>query len=262
MTAFVLSLLQGPDTRLRGTEVADQVLHRFARDMNTTAAQLAERIAPHLPAGASDHLTGLAARLAEIARNLRHEGRPATDAMESDEQAERMDLSVHAVMVGNAGLVLLWPDLPLYFERAGLMSGRDFATPAQHRCAVLLLHHLATGSPAAPEHALTLSKLLCGLEPQTPVEPSVTLSARDIDLANGLLQGLCQRWSPLKRTSIEGLRETFLCRRGILRRPEAAGPLTLHVEAGPFDVLLDRLPWSISTVRTPWMREALFVNWR
>jgi len=173
-----------------------------------------------------------------------------------------LNLAVHRSVIDNAGLVLMWPDLPVLFARLGYLHDGAFSDAAQQRRAVHLLH--AAVAPEAPwdEPALVLNKILCGLDPTDPADPRLRLEAHEIQMIDSLLAALCQRWPPLRNTSVAGLRETFLQRRGVIARPDQDGPLTLQVETGPFDILLDRLPWPISLVRTPWMREGLFVSWR
>jgi len=71
---------------------------------------------------------------------------------------------------------------------------------------------------------------------------------------------MIQRWTILGRTSISGLRDTFLMRRGALVQEPEAWRLT--VEPGPFDMLLDQVPWGYGTLKLPWMPQVLHVDWR
>ncbi|MFN8995648.1 MAG: contractile injection system tape measure protein, partial [Pseudomonadota bacterium] len=78
--------------------------------------------------------------------------------------------------------------------------------------------------------------------------------------AEGLLGGIVANWTALGRTSVSGLRETFLQREGRLTLKDDAWHLL--VEPHAFDMLLDRLPWSIATLRLAWMDRVLHVEWR
>ena len=90
--------------------------------------------------------------------------------------------------------------------------------------AIYLLQYLATGRWDAPEHALTLNKLLCGM-PLSDSPLFVSPPGDDeLDLARELLAVVTQRWGKLKNTSIDGLRETFLQREGRLRGKQSNIP--------------------------------------
>ncbi|MGS0758633.1 contractile injection system tape measure protein, partial [Roseateles sp. GG27B] len=62
-------------------------------------------------------------------------------------------------------------------------------------------------------------------------------SAAEREEIDGLLAAVRNHWKALENTSAEGLRLSFLQRRGLLRRAE--GAWQLHLQAEAFDVLLD-----------------------
>ncbi len=66
-------------------------------------------------------------------------------------------------------------------------------------------------------------------------------------------------WAALRGTGSDGLRLSFLQRRGLLARGD--GGWTLRMQAESFDLLLSTLPWSIGLIRLPWMAQALRVEW-
>lgn len=170
-------------------------------------------------------------------------------------------LLAEPLRVDNAGLVLLAPYLPRLFEHLHLLEGatwRDAQAPGR---AVHLLQFLADGSMASPECGLVLNKVLCGLEPAAPVPRDVGLLPAECAAAEGLLQAVVQHWRALGRTTIEGLRTTFLQRDATLSlRQDAAWQAS--VVAGPYDMLLDHLPWGYGMVKQPWMERMLHVEWR
>ena len=170
------------------------------------------------------------------------------------EEATAAGLSVE-----NAGLVLLSPFLPGLFDRLELLADGAFRDPPAMRRAVHLTQYLVTGGSAAPEPVLSLNKLLCGMALEAPIEAGITLARDEKATAESLFDGVRQNWPAVKNTSAEGLRETFLQRRGVLRL--GAGQPTLHVEKGPYDMLLGQIPWPLSPLRLSWMPEALFVKW-
>jgi hypothetical protein len=164
------------------------------------------------------------------------------------------------VSVDNAGLVLLAGFAPRLFTMLGLLAGRAFADEDAAARAVHLLQWLVDERPDADEHELVLNKLLCGLHAATPVPRDVVLQPHERDAAQQMLQGVIAHWSALGRTSVQGLRESFLQREGRLSRDETAWRLRVAPRA--FDMLLDRLPWSYTMLKLPWMPEVLHVEWR
>lgn len=164
-----------------------------------------------------------------------------------------LDEGVH---VDCAGLVLLHPFLPQLFGALGVArNGRLVDTDR----ALGLLHYLATGQPAAPEHALILPKRLCDLPLEAPCGPPVPLEEADRAEADGMLRAVIAHWEALGSISIDTLRGSFLTRLGRLSR--RGDEELLQVESQAFDILLDRLPWGLSAVRLPWMTDILWVEW-
>ena len=75
-----------------------------------------------------------------------------------------------------------------------------------------------------------------------------------------VLAAILTHWRALGRTSVAGLRESFLQREGRLGRQDAGWQL--KVAARPFDMLLDRLPWAYKTLKFAWMEDVVHVDWR
>ncbi|MEM9324163.1 MAG: contractile injection system tape measure protein [Bacteroidota bacterium] len=161
--------------------------------------------------------------------------------------------------VDNAGLVLLWPYLPRFMEAIGLVKDGEFALLDSRIRAVLILQCLVADDDSFPEHELLLNKVLCGLPLDEPVPSATLLTSEEKEEVDHLLAFVLQQWKALKSTRTEALRETFLCREGLLKR--AAQGWTLQVERTTFDVLLDRLPWGYSLIKLPWLDEMIHVEW-
>lgn len=126
-----------------------------------------------------------------------------------------------------------------------------------------MLQYLADETRNAPEHELVLNKILCGMDPEEPVDSSVTLTEPEMAECNALLGAVIANWgagSAMKPLSPRGVRSMFLIRDGLIRARDA--DLVLRVEEKAHDILLDKLPWGISTVKLPWMESPLFVEWR
>jgi hypothetical protein len=213
------------------------------------AAALARHALARLEAGRS-HAPAAAAQLAAGLRRLAGgDGRGEGEA--PGPQA----------LTRTAGLVLLAPYLPTLFARLDLVVRAAFTGPVAIEQAADVLHHLAHGGPAAarPDDR-PLERLLCGLGPEVPLRPPLPLDARAAAVADDLARAVIARWSALGATSVEGLREAFLRREGLLSPVEAG--TRLDVASKPYDMLLDRLPWSIALVKLSWMPAPLHVHWR
>lgn len=162
-----------------------------------------------------------------------------------------------------AGLILLAGYLPYYFQQLGLRDEQGFVSEAAQIRAIHALNYLATARTDPPEYALALEKILCGLHPSTPVSFEMPVDADTLEKeANELLDSLIDRWSILKDTSKEAVRNTFLLRNGILERLSER-EWALHVETGSFDILLNAFPAgiSMSTIAFSWSKFILYVNW-
>lgn len=161
--------------------------------------------------------------------------------------------------VPDAGLVLLHPYLVPFFQHTGvLVDGRvpEHALPR----AAALLHHLATGREEIHEFELGLARVLLGLGPSDPLPVAEGLLREgDAEEAAALLGAVIAHWPVLRNTSVEGLRGSFLERRGLLRREDRGW--RLWVEPASYDMLLSHLPWGLSIVKLPWMPDPVHVEW-
>lgn len=166
------------------------------------------------------------------------------------------------LVVPAAGLVLLHPYLPRLLDATGLYpagSKGPIPDPALPRAAALL-HWLASGRDVVHEFELPFIKLLLGRAPDAPLSHAPpTLSDKECDEAGALLDAVLAHWQALRGTSTDGLRTSFLQRRGWIEQRDDAW--LLRVEPESFDMLLGLLPWGLGLVRLPWMRQALFTEW-
>ncbi|MCA9686905.1 MAG: hypothetical protein KC457_32365, partial [Myxococcales bacterium] len=247
-----------------------RALLQLARTANPAPALLREHLewlrGPSGEAIPAKERLGLLATLELVLR--RREQDASSAAADKPARARRRD-EQGASTVDDAGLVLLWPFLERLFQRTGLVhpsgtGARGFVDPFARTRAVYLLHALACEELAAPEFALILPKVLCGLEPEDSLEP---LEPQGLDPE---LQGLVEEGERmlaaviahaevLGKISPAGLRSSFLRRRGLLRSRD--GAWLLQVEAETHDILLSRLPWSWEWLTLPWMRAPLRVEW-
>jgi hypothetical protein len=97
----------------------------------------------------------------------------------------------------------------------------------------------------------------------TPEDPLSVAEGllNDEDRAEGdaLLAAVVEHWAALGKTRIDGLRGSFLRRRGLLRTGDRGWQLRMESES--FDVLLGRLPWAVGVVKLPWMPTPMFIDW-
>ena len=169
-------------------------------------------------------------------------------------------LLLEGLPLPNAGLVLAGPYLPRLFSMLGLTVDGEFSDLGKARRAAYLLQFLVFGHTEAPEYQLLLNKILCGIGTAIPLGLPVELSDHEKQTAEQLLQGMIQNWSIIGKTSIQGLRETFLQRQGWLSQVDDTWQL--NVQPGTFDMLLYKLPWGFSVLKYRWMDKPLHVEWR
>ena len=163
------------------------------------------------------------------------------------------------IFIQNAGLIMLAPLLPSFFEKTGLVKDKAFINEAAQERAVHLLQYLVTGTDSSPEHELTFNKILCGVPLDTPLEKHISLTTTETTTAQDLLTYVIQEWKALKNSSPATLQQLFLQRPGKLTFDEPNW--TLRVEEQAMDVLLGRLPWGFSIVKLGWMEGMLFGEW-
>jgi hypothetical protein len=159
----------------------------------------------------------------------------------------------------NAGLVLLHPFLQYFFQELDLLQDESFKDNASRDIAVHLLHYLATGKEHAADFDLVFEKYLCGMDVSQVTYRFTILSDYMKAEADILLQSVIKHWSVLKNTSIEGLREGFLQRKGKL--VVTGNNSRIIMEQNTLDILLQQVPWNISLLKLPWMNHLIHVEW-
>ena len=107
---------------------------------------------------------------------------------------------------------------------------------------------------------MPLVKLLLGRAPDAALTSSLPRpTAADWEEIDSLLAAVRSHWKALGNTSVDGLRLSFLQRRGLLRKADDAWQMQMQTEG--IDMLLALLPWSINVVKLPWMPLPLMVEW-
>src|SRR5690606_887113 len=83
-------------------------------------------------------------------------------AKEDKKVEEELD-DAGTIYINNAGLVLLHPFIPTYFNRLGMIEKGDFISEEARHRAVHLLQYLVYGTDQHEEHELVLNKILCNM---------------------------------------------------------------------------------------------------
>ena len=163
------------------------------------------------------------------------------------------------IFINNAGLVILWPYLPRFFQSLGLVEGKQFVDVAAMHRAAGLLQFLADGLPETPEYLLAFNKVLCGLPWDEVLEFGEPVTEAEAEECDVFLQAVIANAPVLKNMSVDGFRGTFLLRKGMLR--PLADMWELHVEKETYDVVLNQFPWSWKLVKLPWLEKVVVVEW-
>jgi hypothetical protein len=161
--------------------------------------------------------------------------------------------------VKHAGIILLSPFLKTFFTNLQLLNGKEWKNKNSQYKSVHLLKFLSTGEQKTFEYNLTLEKIICGLNIEEPIPLEILLEEHETNEAIQLLESVIEHWKALKSTSVNGLRESFLKREGIITRKENGW--LLQVERKTLDILIDSIPWGYSTVTFPWNEYLIFAEW-
>jgi hypothetical protein len=161
--------------------------------------------------------------------------------------------------VTHSGIVLLSLFLQPFFRNLGLLHEGEWKDINAQYQAIHFLKFLSTGEQRAPEYHLLLEKLICGLPVEMPVPLDIVLPEEALKESNDLLESVISHWKALKNTSVNGLRDAFLKRDGLLIKKDEGW--LLQVERKTLDVLIDTIPWGYSTLKFPWNPYVIFVEW-
>lgn len=182
-----------------------------------------------------------------------------------DEKVDWLDKTIdeQKIYINNAGLVLLCTFLPFLFSRLALIEKKDkknvFINETAQQKAIYLTQYLVTGSVKHHESELVLNKLICGWFIAKPLAPITDLNDLEKKECNMLLNSAIKHWSILGSTSINGLRESFLKREGMIAFKD--NNITVKIEQKGVDVLVTKIPWAYQTVKLSWNDYIIFVDW-
>lgn len=186
-------------------------------------------------------------------------GEKDISASDIEQFSENVVPELKAVFIENAGLIILHPFLELLFSNLKLCEGKKWMNAMSQHKAVLVMQYLCTGSNEFWSSDLFFNKLYCGFSPDSVINTSIALTDEDKIHCDEMLTSVIGHWEKLGKTSVEGLRETFLLRNGKITLSD--NELTLNVENSGVDILLEYLPWSIRTVKSPWLDKIINCIW-
>ncbi len=161
--------------------------------------------------------------------------------------------------IDNAGVVLLWPYLEMFFKALGLVEDHAFINIEGQARAVQLLHYLVNGNENAEEYHWPLLKLLCGTQIPDFVSARFELTTGEKEESEHLLKAVVRNWKALKNTSPAALQSSFLRRSGLLMHDHNGW--IVYIERISIDVLLDKLTWPVSVIKLPWNDYTIHVKW-
>lgn len=165
-----------------------------------------------------------------------------------------------SLFVDYVGIILLHPFLHSLFKKLDLIHDQTFINLISREKAIYVLYYLVTGKLNPKEFELVVPKIICGYPIKAAISTDIMLSVADRAEADMMLEAVIANWDILKNTSLDGLREGFLIRRGKIDRLD--DKIKILVEKGPIDMLLDYLPWSLNIIKLPWLKQLIQVDWR
>jgi hypothetical protein len=164
------------------------------------------------------------------------------------------------IPIENAGMVIGAPYFEKLFKMLDLTDDKKFKNEESVQKAVRLLYYFAQNNTEPFEPDLVLNKLLCGLDINHMVFNDIAITNKEKEIVDSLTIAIINNWPVMKNTKPEGLRESFLQRKGILVKND--DEWQLKVEKRCFDMLINTLPWGFSMIKFPWMKGLLRVEWK
>ena len=165
--------------------------------------------------------------------------------------------------IPNAGLCLLAPWFVRLFDMLGYLDFERSAfkdTSSKIR-AVFLLQYLVYGEERQyKESDLLFNRLLTDIPVTIPLPKSLSLSEKEKETADGMIAGVKANWQKMDGTSINGFRNSFISRNGVMNRPNDHWVITVEEKA--YDIMLDTVPWGFRQIRLPWLKTFIQVVWK
>ncbi len=176
-------------------------------------------------------------------------------------QSLLMNEAEERIRIENAGLVLFNPFLSGFFKSLHFLDETgQFKSETLRIRAVHLLQFFTGSKKSHQEHDLMLNKIICGVPLFMPINPSFRIKKQEKEEINELLKAVLTHWNVLKSSSVKGLQESFIQRKGTMEK--SGNDWIVRVENTGIDVLLDDLPWSIHILKFSWNPYIIHVEWK
>lgn len=176
-------------------------------------------------------------------------------------QSLLMNEAEERIRIDNAGLVLFNPFLSGFFKSLHFLDETgQFKSETLRIRAVHLLQFFTGSKKSHQEHDLMLNKIICGVPLFMPINPSFRIKKQEKEEINELLKAVLTHWNVLKSSSVKGLQESFIQRKGTMEK--SGNDWIVRVENTGIDVLLDDLPWSIHILKFSWNPYIIHVEWK
>ncbi len=178
---------------------------------------------------------------------------------ENDKQVQlsESDKMIEDQYVQNAGLVLIHPFLQHFFDHCNLLDEKKQLKDPE-RC-VHLLHYIATGKTKQAESDMLFEKFLCEVPINQSINRNITITKKQKEQVENLLNAVNQNWGALQKGSHALLQNEFLQRMGKIEKNSSG--TTIEMERKAQDILLRKLSWGMGLIRLPWKKEFIYVNW-
>ncbi len=164
------------------------------------------------------------------------------------------------ISVKNAGLVILWPFLKIYFNMLNLLNPEgDFRSLDERARACHLLQYLAVKQAGGEEFYYPLNKILTGYPLEESLPPEIKMTEKEKDVSLALLKNVLKQWPALAGSTVDGLRGSFLIRDGVLSPTEKGWLLTVEKKA--YDLIMNKMPWGFSMIKLSWAPYIINVEW-
>src|SRR5690606_23744938 len=147
-----------------------------------------------------------------------------SDTSEESALTSKENTLQEEIYIGDSGLTIVAPYLTLFFKNLQLVDSDQIKDIPK---ALRLLHYITYGESDYAGFECVLAKILCGVDLSAVVRKS-RISEEEKVLADELLQAIIDHWQALKRTSVTGLRTSFLQREGRLSFENNEWKLKVH----------------------------------
>ncbi|WP_018691886.1 contractile injection system tape measure protein [Algicola sagamiensis] len=170
----------------------------------------------------------------------------------------------------DAGLVILWPFLQLFFQRNNLLNiesdttadtdkiGHFMDEQTQEKAFAYLVE--MSGLVFEEQEVMGTANLMLGLPPETSHEALIELSNEEKESVTAFLQSVIGHWQALKNMPVGSFQQMFIQRHGLCIQTQHG--FAIEVERQSMDILLTKLPWGLGTITMPWLdHQLLEIHW-